>query len=61
MSYRHDRRRKLIRRWQREGWRELKGATIDGGGRIYTAAPGTLPSVGGINYAAWKASTSAVD
>jgi hypothetical protein len=60
MSYRHDRRRKLIRRWQREGWTELKGATIDGG-RIYTAAPGTQPSVGGINYAAWKASTSAVD
>jgi hypothetical protein len=54
MSYRHDRRRKLIRRWQREGWQQLKSATIDGG-RIYTAAPGTLPSVGGINYAAHMA------
>jgi hypothetical protein len=55
MSYRHDRRRKLIRRWQREGWQEIKGT----GGRMFTAAPGTLPSVGGINYAAWKATVSA--
>jgi hypothetical protein len=57
MSYRHNRRRKLIRRWQREGWTAIKGTD----GRMFTAAPGTLPSVGGINYAAHMAEAARVD
>jgi len=62
MSYRHDRRRKLIRRYEREGWRELTGVTsvgavggvisLAGPAHVFTAAPGTLPSVGGMQYAA---------
>jgi hypothetical protein len=62
VSYRHDRRRKLIRRYEREGWREIKGVTsvgsvddvvsLAGPARVFTAAAGTLPSVGGMEYAA---------
>lgn len=54
MSYRHDRRRKLIRRWQREGWREV-GYITEGGGRIFAAEPGTPVSVGALDYAAHMA------
>lgn len=61
VSYRHDRRRKLMRRWEREGWRRMGwieeadfGSVKIGGGPVYTAKPGTLPSVAGFRYADWR-------
>lgn len=65
MSYRHDRRRKLIRRWEREGWTQMGwieeadfGNIKLSGCRVFAAEPGTLPSVGALEWARHRAESS---